>query len=67
MFAVCVALYMAPSNISLRIFTDNQNVIFGANKGGNSDAPYEMVKWMHRVSASKQISVDLRWVRTEDN
>ena len=67
LFAICVVIYMAPSNCSLRIFTDNTNVIAVVKSGGNQEIPSAMVRWMIRCAARKQISVDIRWVKTMDN
>jgi hypothetical protein len=53
MFAVCVAIYMSPSNISLRIFTDNSNVVHAVQSGGSDEIPINMVRWMKRQAVVK--------------
>lgn len=44
---------MSPSNISLRIFTDNSNVVHAVQSGGSDEIPINMVRWMKRQAVVK--------------
>lgn len=62
LFAICAAVYMAPNNCSLRLFTDSQLCIYALTNGGNQDTVTEMVKWIRRTAVNKQLSMSVLWV-----
>lgn len=44
--AVAHALELAPKNINLRVFTDNQTIIYGIPRGGSASQEYQNIAEM---------------------
>ncbi len=72
MFALLIAVKLAPANCNLRIWTDNISNIFGVASGGgryqeDCSTFNDMVNTLLRYLTEKDIAISLKYINTKEN
>ena len=68
LYAILVALKLSPRNCNLRIWCDNETIIFGLASGGGTDSTYKrMVNKFYSMQAAKNITAVVKKVSSKEN
>lgn len=68
LYAILAALKLAPRNCNLRIWCDNETIIFGLASGGGTDSTYrKMVSKFYSICTAKNITAVVAKVNSDEN